>query len=136
MANTLRIKRRAAGGAAGAPASLANAELAIGCDYAEVLDDPTHGAPQAGDVIFKRNDYSTTFFFIVEGELDILIEDDQEPDGHLKAGEFFGELALVSGRRRAGTVRATQACVLIETPRRVMQKLIDSVQSIELKREK
>jgi len=28
MANTLRIKRRAAGGAAGAPASLANAELA------------------------------------------------------------------------------------------------------------
>jgi CRP-like cAMP-binding protein/Fe-S-cluster-containing hydrogenase component 2 len=86
--------------------------------------------PQAGDVIFKRNDYSTTFFFIVEGELDILIEDDQEPDGHLKAGEFFGELALVSGRRRAGTVRATQACVLIETPRRVMQKLIDSVQSM------
>ena len=29
MANTLRIKRRAAGGAAGAPASLANAELAF-----------------------------------------------------------------------------------------------------------
>lgn len=29
MANTLRIKRRAAGGGAGAPASLANAELAF-----------------------------------------------------------------------------------------------------------
>ena len=29
MANTLRIKRRAAGGAAGAPTSLANAELAF-----------------------------------------------------------------------------------------------------------
>jgi len=86
--------------------------------------------PQAGDVIFKRNDYSTTFFFIVEGELDILIDDDDLPDGHLKAGEFFGELALVSGRRRAGTVRATQACVLIETPRRVMLKLVDSVQSM------
>jgi CRP-like cAMP-binding protein/Fe-S-cluster-containing hydrogenase component 2 len=86
--------------------------------------------PQAGDVIFKRNDYSTTFFFIVEGELDILIDDDDVPDGHLKAGEFFGELALVSGRRRAGTVRATQPCVLIETPRRVMLKLVDSVQSM------
>ena len=86
--------------------------------------------PQAGDEIFKRNDYSTTFFFIVEGELDILIDDDDLPDGHLKAGEFFGELALVSGRRRAGTVRATQACVLIETPRRVMLKLVDSVQSM------
>lgn len=29
MANTIRIKRRAAGGAAGAPASLANAELEL-----------------------------------------------------------------------------------------------------------
>ena len=86
--------------------------------------------PKAGDIIFKRNDYSTTFFFIVEGELDILIDDDDVPDGTLKAGEFFGELALVSGRRRAGTVRASQPCVLIETPRRVMQKLIDSVQSM------
>ena len=86
--------------------------------------------PKAGDIIFKRNDYSTTFFFIVEGELDILIDDDDIPDGTLKTGEFFGELALVSGRRRAGTVRASKPCVLIETPRRVMQKLIDSVQSM------
>lgn len=86
--------------------------------------------PEAGDVIFKRNDYSTTFFFIVEGELDVLIDDDNLPDATLKAGEFFGEMALVSGRRRAGTVRASTRCVLIETPRRVMQKLIGSVQSM------
>ncbi len=39
-------------------------------------------------------------------------------------------MALVSGRRRAGTVRASSHCVLIETPRRVMQKLIESVQSM------
>lgn len=86
--------------------------------------------PEAGNVIFKRNDYSTTFYFIVEGELDVLIDDDNAPDARLKGGEFFGEMALVSGRRRAGTVRASTSCVLIETPRRVMQKLIDSVQSM------
>ncbi|MDP3087229.1 MAG: cyclic nucleotide-binding domain-containing protein [Methylotenera sp.] len=86
--------------------------------------------PDAGSVIFKRNDYSTTFYFIVEGELDIIIDDDNVPEGRLHAGEFFGEMALVSGRRRAGTVRASTPCVLIETPRRVMQKLIDSVQSM------
>ncbi len=39
-------------------------------------------------------------------------------------------MALVSGRRRAGTVKARTRCVLIETPRRVMQKLINSVQSM------
>lgn len=86
--------------------------------------------PEPGDYIFKRNDYSTTFFFIVEGELDVLIDDDNEPDDHLKTGEFFGEMALVSGRRRPGTVRARTKCVLIETPRRLMQKLINSVQSM------
>jgi CRP-like cAMP-binding protein len=86
--------------------------------------------PELGDIIFKRNDYSTTFFFIVEGELDVLIDEDNVPDAMLKAGEFFGEMALVSGRRRAGTVRARTKCVLIETPRRVMQKLIESVQSM------
>ncbi len=85
---------------------------------------------EPGDVIFKRNDYSTTFFSIIEGELDVLINEDNVPDAVLKTGEFFGEMALVSGRRRAGTVRARTRCVLIETPRRVMQKLIGSVQSM------
>ena len=86
--------------------------------------------PEPGDYIFKRNDYSTTFFFIIEGELDVLIDDDEHPDAELKTGDFFGELALVSGRRRPGTVRARTKCVLIETPRRLMQKLINSVQSM------
>jgi CRP-like cAMP-binding protein/thioredoxin reductase/Fe-S-cluster-containing hydrogenase component 2 len=85
---------------------------------------------EPGDYIFRRNDYSTTFFFIVEGELDVLIDDDEHPDDHLKTGEFFGEMSLVSGRRRPGTVRARTKCVLIETPRRLMQKLINSVQSM------
>ena len=86
--------------------------------------------PAPGDIIFKRNDYSTTFFFIVEGELDVIIDEDEKADAKLKTGQFFGEMALVSGRRRAGTVRANTPCVLIETPRRVMQKLIESVQSM------
>lgn len=85
---------------------------------------------QPGDIVFKRNDYSTTFFFVIEGDLEVLIDDDDVPDAELHTGNFFGELALVSGRRRPGTVRAKTSCVLIETPRRVMQKLINSVQSM------
>ncbi len=83
-----------------------------------------------GDIIFKRNDYSTTFYSIVEGDLDVLIDEDNIPDAVLKAGEFFGEMALVSGRRRPGTVRARTRCLLIETPRQAMLKLIGSVPAI------
>jgi CRP-like cAMP-binding protein/thioredoxin reductase/Pyruvate/2-oxoacid:ferredoxin oxidoreductase delta subunit len=89
--------------------------------------------PEPGDVIFKRNDYSTTFFSIIEGELDVLINEDDIPDAVLKSGEFFGEMALVSGRRRPATVRARTRCVLIESPRRVMQKLVGSVQAMRRK---
>lgn len=86
--------------------------------------------PEPGDIIFRRNDYSTTFFFIIEGELDVLIDEDEEPDALLQAGQFFGEMALVSGRRRPGTVRARTHCVLIETPRQVMLKLVNAVQAM------
>jgi Fe-S-cluster-containing hydrogenase component 2 len=48
----------------------------------------------------------------------------------LGTGSFFGELGLISGRRRAATVKAGKGCVLIETPRRSILKLIASVDSV------
>ncbi len=86
--------------------------------------------PEPGDIIFKRNDYSSTFFTVVEGELDVMIDEDDIPDAEVRAGQFFGEMALVSGRRRPGTVRARTRCVLIESPRRTILKLIHSVKAM------
>jgi CRP-like cAMP-binding protein/thioredoxin reductase/ferredoxin-like protein FixX len=86
--------------------------------------------PAPGDIIFERNDYSTSFFFVVEGELEMLIDEDDIPDDTFKSGEFFGEMGLLSGRRRIATVRAKTQCALIETPRRVILKLINSVQAM------
>jgi CRP-like cAMP-binding protein/thioredoxin reductase/Pyruvate/2-oxoacid:ferredoxin oxidoreductase delta subunit len=86
--------------------------------------------PAPGDTIFERNDYSTSFFFVVEGELEMLIDEDDIPDDTFKSGEFFGEMGLLSGRRRIATVRAKTQCALIETPRRVILKLINSVQAM------
>jgi len=86
--------------------------------------------PAAGDIIFERNDYSTSFFFVIEGELEMFIDEDDIADDSFKSGEFFGEMGLLSGRRRIATVRATSPCALIETPRRVILKLINSVQAM------
>lgn len=89
-------------------------------------------APKSGSVIFEKDDYSNTFFSIVEGE--VLIEG-KDKDGNpkqfaLKRGEFFGEMGLLSGRRRAATVRAGKNCVVIESSRRSMLKLIASNASV------
>ena len=87
-------------------------------------------APAEGEIIFRRNDYSTTFFCIVAGSVEACIHDDAKPDFMLKAGNFFGDMALISGRRRAGTIRAGKGCLLIETPRHCMLKLIDTLESV------
>lgn len=98
----------------------------------EFMIDSEIRTPAPGDVIFELNDYTNTFFSIVEGEVHI------SPDGGesgkiftLGAGDFFGEMSLLSGRRRSATVKAGKGCVLIETPRRSMNKLINSVESVK-----
>jgi CRP-like cAMP-binding protein/Pyruvate/2-oxoacid:ferredoxin oxidoreductase delta subunit len=98
----------------------------------EFLIDSEIVAPAPGKVIFNRNDYTNTFFSIVEGSVDVEINAGT-PDARtarLGAGQFFGELGLISGRRRAATVRAGNDTVLIETPRRSMLKLIASVDAV------
>ena len=89
-------------------------------------------APKSGAVIFRKDDYTNTFFSILEGEVLIEITDQKDRTTHrtLKQGEFFGELGLLSGRRRSATVKAGEHCVLIETPRRSMLKLIASNASV------
>ena len=85
-------------------------------------------APREGEIIFKKNDYTNSFFMVVGGE--VLVEAAGGNVIHMGTGEFFGELGLVSGRRRSSTVRAGRDCVLVEAPRRTMLKLIASVESV------
>ncbi len=95
----------------------------------EFMLDSDVRVPKAGEVIFKRNDYTNSFFTIVDGE--VHIEIDAERSITLRRGEFFGEMSLISGRRRSATARAGEGCVLIETPRRSMVKLIASVDAVK-----
>jgi CRP-like cAMP-binding protein/thioredoxin reductase/Fe-S-cluster-containing hydrogenase component 2 len=84
--------------------------------------------PQDGDVIFQKNDYTNSFISIVEGEVDV--ETDDGKTIRLNQGQFFGEMSLLSGRRRAATVRAAGACVLMESPRREIIKLMNTYDQV------
>jgi len=88
--------------------------------------------PRAGEYIFRKDDYTNTFFCIVGGTVDIETNDrDPSQVVSLGPGQFFGEMSLLSGRRRSATIRAGKDCILIETPRRLMNKLINSVASVK-----
>jgi CRP-like cAMP-binding protein/thioredoxin reductase/Na+-translocating ferredoxin:NAD+ oxidoreductase RNF subunit RnfB len=81
--------------------------------------------------VFKRNDYTSSFFTIMRGAVNIQINPfDPSVIVRLPQGAFFGEMGLISGRRRSATALAAEDCVLLETPRRTMLKLIKSVDAV------
>jgi CRP-like cAMP-binding protein len=100
----------------------------------EFMLDSTLLTPRVGEVIFKELDYTNTFYSIVAGSVDVELKGNDvgaKPSIlSLKAGQYFGEMGLISGRRRTATVRAGADCVLLETPRRTMLKLISSVEDV------
>ncbi|MEO5345780.1 MAG: cyclic nucleotide-binding domain-containing protein [Magnetococcus sp. YQC-9] len=91
--------------------------------------------PKPGEVIFRQNDYSNSFFAILTGHVGIHIEkeDGKRVVFELSQGHFFGEMGLLSGRRRTATVITKDHCVLVETPRRSMLKLLNAVNSVQRK---
>jgi CRP-like cAMP-binding protein/Fe-S-cluster-containing hydrogenase component 2 len=99
-----------------------------------MLEAEVH-APKPGAVVFKRNDYTNSFFSILEGEVTVELAGKDGAPEHVRLGrgEFFGEMGLVSGRRRSSTVRAGPGCILIESPRRSMLRLMGNVESVRRK---
>lgn len=81
---------------------------------------------RAGDYIFRDGDFSNSFYTIVEGEVTIEYPDPAIKKQTYKRGQFFGESSLLSGRPREGSAMAGNDCILVETPRRTMVKLMNS----------
>ena len=96
--------------------------------FREFMIDSTIHRVQPDDVVFLRNDYTNSVYSIVEGQVNALINpEDPSEVVTLKKGSFFGEMGLIAGRRRTATIIAKDECILVETPRRAMLRLINSV---------
>lgn len=97
--------------------------------FRELIIDSTVHQLAPGSTVFKVNDFTDTFFSIVSGEVCIHIDDTRKVT--LGAGAFFGEMGLLSGRRRVATVTVGKSAVLVESPRKQILKLISSVASVK-----
>lgn len=87
----------------------------------------------AGQVILRQNDYSDTLLVVAGGEIGIAAMPaggGERPIATLKAGNFFGEMSLISGRRRNATATAHSAVRLLEIPRKAMLKLLATDASV------
>ncbi|MCH8313816.1 MAG: cyclic nucleotide-binding domain-containing protein [Nitrospinae bacterium] len=97
--------------------------------FRELIVESTVHVKKEGEIIFERNDFSNTLFSVVSGMVQVELENKDRFE--LGPEDYFGEMGLISGRRRTATTSALKPTVLLETPRKQMLKLISSVEPIK-----
>ena len=76
---------------------------------------------EAGDLIITAGELADCMYFIVSGEVDVLVT----PPVRLYDGDFFGEVALLEERRRIASVRAQGVTHLLVLMRRDFRTLLE-----------
>ena len=85
-----------------------------------------------GDIIVNRNDIGSSIFAIIDGSVRVEVDPkDTRKTVQIANGNIFGELGLISGRRRTATVRADEPTLLLEIPRNATLKLMASVPGVK-----
>lgn len=79
----------------------------------------------AGEVVFENNAIGSSLFGIADGSVEVLAKDGNTIP--IPCGSIFGEVGLISGRRRGATIRAAEDAILIEVSRTAALKLIATV---------
>lgn len=84
---------------------------------------------EAGDIVFRQGDLGDSVYVIKRGECEVLQERDGEEKllATLIAGDYFGEMALLSDRSRNATIRARTALEVLIIPKEEFDKLRESV---------
>ena len=72
-----------------------------------------------GEVVVRQGGPADKFFVIVEGEVEVVREEDGQVEtlAHLGGGQFFGEMAIMYDQPRAATVRAVRPTLLLAMDR-------------------
>jgi thioredoxin reductase/CRP-like cAMP-binding protein/Fe-S-cluster-containing hydrogenase component 2 len=98
----------------------------------EFMLDSTMHYKKKSQKVFERNDVGSSLFAVVAGEVAVEVDPTNKSiTVPLGDGEIFGEVGLISGRRRSATVRADKATILVEIPRRAALKLIATVPAVK-----
>jgi len=78
-----------------------------------------------GEHVFHSGDPASNMYFVSRGQLEVL-DRSGKVIGTLSDGEFFGEMALLEGRRRMGGVRALDYCELYELTAESFNRIVEA----------
>jgi Fe-S-cluster-containing hydrogenase component 2/CRP-like cAMP-binding protein/thioredoxin reductase len=88
----------------------------------EFMLDSDVRAYRVGETVFEKNDPGSSLFGIASGSVEVSIPNVKGIP--IKAGSIFGEVGLISGRRRGATIRAAEDSILVEISRTAALKLM------------
>jgi ATP-binding cassette, subfamily B, bacterial len=86
--------------------------------------ESTHVA--AGQIVVRQGAPADKFFIVVDGELEVVHEEGDQTRSLnvLRAGEFFGEIAILRDTPRTATVRALVPTTLLSMDRETFRGLV------------
>jgi voltage-gated potassium channel len=85
------------------------AELDAG-EIADIMEILRAQLAEPGEVIVRAGDHAHSMYFIAAGEVEVAVG---KKKVRLGTGQFFGEVAVLSGSRRSGTATAITRCNLL-----------------------
>jgi small-conductance mechanosensitive channel/CRP-like cAMP-binding protein len=77
-----------------------------------------------GEKLIQQGDEGDSMFILVEGAANVLVEHNGSPRkvAHLKSGDCFGEMSLLTGERRSASVVAESDCEVVEIGKPVLAR--------------
>ncbi len=94
---------------------------------AKTTDRVSHAHYQPGEYIFRQGDAPANFYVIESGEVEILRESKERPEGEVLAllgsGAFFGEQALINNEPRNASPRARTTVEVVVMGRNVFSQM-------------
>ena len=80
---------------------------------------------QPNEVIARRGEKADAMYFIISGRVEIELED--EENFELASGDFFGEIALLTGEERSATARAVEESQILVLLAHDLARLMERV---------
>lgn len=94
---------------------------------AKTTDRVSHAHYQPGEYVFRQGDAPNNFYVIESGEVEILRESPDRPEGEMLAvlgsGAFFGEQALINNEPRNASPRARTTVEVLVMGRNVFSQM-------------
>ena len=94
----------------------------------DILTSTSLRSYQEGDIIVTEGESGSSLFLVVSGEVKVFTRGEQGehiPLAELGAGDFFGEVSLLTGRPRTATITAKTQVLAIELTREAVDRIAE-----------